>query len=102
VTTRSTTARGSNGVSHAGDRARHKGVIESYFAILQFAWIEKPWKDKGQLVCDSGRDLSFDEMVLFLADLMNTHPLVDPTTEALGGLPDGGSAPQCESEVARG
>jgi hypothetical protein len=84
------------------DRGRHKAAIEAWVAVFERAWVEQPWRHNRELVCDSGRDLSFDEMVLFLADLMNTHPLVGPASDALGSSPDGALASQCPSEVTRG
>jgi hypothetical protein len=83
------------------DSEKHKAVINSLVAIFQYAWIEKPWKGKAELVGDSGQHLSFDEMVQFLGDLMITYPSADPASESLVSPNGDISTPQSVSEVTR-
>jgi hypothetical protein len=77
-----------------------KGLIETLVALFEYAWAEQPWRGKQELVCDSGRDLSFDEMVLLLGNLMITYPEVDAASESLVNPNAGVSASQFISEVA--
>lgn len=90
-------AKGSNGEV----KESLNDAIEAWKAVFERAWAEQPWRGKRELLCNTSQDLSFDEMVLLLANLMTAYPSLDPTSESVGSPSDGIAADKPLSEVTR-